>query len=178
MINTDSKKKLNNLRVANRHSSILAPFPHHATITTRPRRSGHPSHQAVPPSASRSFTAGAGHRSSSSAVWRDADVSTRESSDSRENGEIYPELLNLVNLFAQGFNGRARLVCECRSFLEGGLERRTDGPVFKEMLGWDEAMERSALAKEHEEALLVSREAVDYSRPPEEVAVECGSILL
>jgi paired amphipathic helix protein Sin3a len=52
-----------------------------------------------------------------------------------------------VNLFTQDFIDRARLVRESRSFLgEGELMAQ-----FKEILGWDEAMERSALAKEREE---------------------------
>jgi paired amphipathic helix protein Sin3a len=50
-------------------------------------------------------------------------------------------------MFAQDFIDRARLVRESRSFLgEGELMAQ-----FKEILGWDEAMERSALAKEREE---------------------------
>jgi paired amphipathic helix protein Sin3a len=64
-----------------------------------------------------------------------------------DSRETYHEFLKLVNLFAQDFIDRARLVRECRSFLgEGELMVQ-----FKEILGWDEAMERSALAKEREE---------------------------
>ena len=64
-----------------------------------------------------------------------------------DSRETYHEFLKLVNLFAQDFIDRARLVRESRSFLgEGELMAQ-----FKEILGWDEAMERSALAKEREE---------------------------
>ena len=64
-----------------------------------------------------------------------------------DSRETYHEFLKLVNLFAQDFIDRARLVRECRSFLgEGELMAQ-----FKEILGWDEAMERSSLAKEREE---------------------------
>lgn len=64
-----------------------------------------------------------------------------------DSRETYHEFLKLVNLFAQDFIDRARLVRECRSFLgEGELMAQ-----FKEILGWDEGMERSALAKEREE---------------------------
>lgn len=59
----------------------------------------------------------------------------------------YHEFLKLVNLFAQDFIDRARLIRESRSFLgEGELMTQ-----FKEILGLDEAMERSALAKKREE---------------------------
>jgi len=61
--------------------------------------------------------------------------------------ETYHEFLKLVNLFAQDFIDRARLVRESRSYL-GESELMAQ---FKEILGWDEAMERSALAKEREE---------------------------
>jgi paired amphipathic helix protein Sin3a len=64
-----------------------------------------------------------------------------------DSRETYHEFLKLVNLFVQDFIDRARLVRESRSFLgEGELMVQ-----FKEILGWDEAMERSALAKEREE---------------------------
>jgi paired amphipathic helix protein Sin3a len=64
-----------------------------------------------------------------------------------DSRETYHEFLKLVNLFAQDSIDRARLVRESRSFLgEGELMAQ-----FKEILGWDEAMERSALAKEREE---------------------------
>lgn len=64
-----------------------------------------------------------------------------------DSRETYHEFLKLVNLFAQDFIDRARLVRESRPFLgEGELMAQ-----FKEILGWDEAMERSALAKEREE---------------------------
>ena len=64
-----------------------------------------------------------------------------------DSRETYHEFLRLVNLFTQDFIDRARLVRESRSFLgEGELMAQ-----FKEILGWDEAMERSALSKEREE---------------------------
>ncbi|KAH9014873.1 hypothetical protein EDB85DRAFT_849888 [Lactarius pseudohatsudake] len=63
------------------------------------------------------------------------------------SGETYQEFLKLVNLFTQDFIDRARLTREIRSFLEEG-EPMVE---FKEILGWDEAIERSALAKDREE---------------------------
>ncbi|KAH9007635.1 hypothetical protein EDB84DRAFT_1572693 [Lactarius hengduanensis] len=63
------------------------------------------------------------------------------------SGETYQEFLKLVNLFTQDFIDRARLTREIRSFLEEG-EPMVE---FKEISGWDEAIERSALAKDREE---------------------------
>jgi paired amphipathic helix protein Sin3a len=129
-------------------------FSHFSTIPapSSPRRSGHAySHQA-PPSASQNFT------QQGPAVALPPPLLTpavnfdeaqffprvKAALDSRET---YHEFLKLVNLFAQDFIDRARLVRESRSFLgEGELMAQ-----FKEILGWDEAMERSALAKEREE---------------------------
>ena len=64
-----------------------------------------------------------------------------------DSHDTYHEFLRFVNLFAQDFIDRARLVRESRTFLgEGELMAQ-----LKEILGWDEAMERSALVKEREE---------------------------
>ncbi|KAI0302797.1 hypothetical protein B0F90DRAFT_1627282 [Multifurca ochricompacta] len=104
-----------------------------------------------------------------------------------DSRETYHEFLKLVNLFTQDFIDRARLVRECRSFLgEGELMVQ-----FKEILGWDEAMERAALTKEREELyqppgrpLTIldrpSREELNirygsYRRlPADEINVECS----
>lgn len=104
-----------------------------------------------------------------------------------DSRETYHEFLKLVNLFTQDFIDRARLVRESRPFLgEGELMVQ-----FKEILGWDETMERLALAKEREEsyqppgrplAILdrPSREELNirygsYRRlPADEINVECS----
>ncbi|KAI0313378.1 hypothetical protein OF83DRAFT_558985 [Amylostereum chailletii] len=69
----------------------------------------------------------------------------RHALDSRDT---YDEFLKLVNLFTQDFIDRARLVRESRSFLgDGELMQQ-----WKEILGWDENMERAAFHREREEA--------------------------
>ncbi|KAF8268550.1 Sin3 family co-repressor-domain-containing protein, partial [Lactarius quietus] len=113
-------------------------FSHFNTIPapSSPRRSGHNNyaHHAQPQPGPQNFAQpGTGFFPRVKAAL-----------DSRET---YHEFLKLVNLFSQDFIDRSRLVRESRSFLgEGELMVQ-----FKEILGWDEAMERSALAKEREE---------------------------
>ena len=90
-----------------------------------------------------------------------------------DSRETYHEFLKLVNLFSQDFIDRSRLVRESRPFLgEGELMVQ-----FKEILGWDEAMERSALAKEREELYLPpGRPLTILDRPcREELNIRYGS---
>ncbi|KAN0116479.1 hypothetical protein V8E52_005860 [Russula decolorans] len=169
-------------------------FSHFSTIPapSSPRRSGHAySHQA-PPSASQNF-AQQGPAVAlpppllTPAVNFDETQFFPRVKAALDSRETYHEFLKLVNLFAQDFIDRARLVRESRSFLgEGELMAQ-----FKEILGWDEAMERSALAKEREELyqppgrpLTIldrpSREELNtrygsYRRlPADEINVECS----
>jgi paired amphipathic helix protein Sin3a len=90
-----------------------------------------------------------------------------------DSRETYHEFLKLVNLFAQDFIDRARLVRESRSFLgEGELMAQ-----FKEILGWDEAMGRSAPGKERDELYqLPGRPLTILDRPSrEELNIRYGS---
>jgi paired amphipathic helix protein Sin3a len=129
-------------------------FSHFSTIPapSSPRRSGHTfSHLAPPPPtpqihAQPGTTIGHPQPLAPSPNFDEAQFFPRVKAtlDSRET---YHEFLKLVNLFTQDSIDRARLVRESRSFLgEGELMAQ-----FKEILGWDEAVERSALAKEREE---------------------------
>lgn len=90
-----------------------------------------------------------------------------------DSRETYHEFLKLVNLFAQDFIDRARLIRESRPFLgEGDLMVQ-----FKEILGWDEAMERSAIAKEREELYLPPGRPLSILDRPcrEELNIRYGS---
>lgn len=151
-----SLKTINAPKKAKQHPAGREPgFSQFSTIPapSSPRRSGHSySHQAPPPSASQNFAqqglaiAPLPPSLAPTVNFDEAQFFPRVKAalDSRET---YHEFLKLVNLFAQDFIDRARLVRESRSFLgEGELMAQ-----FKEILGWDEAMERSALAKEREE---------------------------
>ena len=94
----------------------------------------------------------------------------RAALDSRET---YHEFLKLINLFTQDFLDRTRLVQECRPFLgEGDLMVQ-----LKEILGWDEALERSARVKEREEPYpLPGRPLTILDRPcREELNIRYGS---
>ncbi len=90
-----------------------------------------------------------------------------------DSRETYHEFLKLINLFTQDFIDRVRLVRDCRTFLgEGELMVQ-----LKEILGWDEAMERSVLAKEREESYqLPGRPLTILDRPSrEELNIRYGS---
>ncbi|KAI9444070.1 hypothetical protein H4582DRAFT_2109296 [Lactarius indigo] len=130
-------------------------FSHFNTIPAppSPRRSGHTyAHHAPPPPTPQNY-AQAGTAvalppqplaSASNFDEMQFFPRVKAALDSRET---YHEFLKLVNLFTQDFIDRARLIRESRSFLgEGELMVQ-----LKEILGWDEAIERSALAKEREE---------------------------
>ena len=93
----------------------------------------------------------------------------RHALDSRET---YNEFLRLVNLFTQEYIDRPRLVRESRTFLgDGELMMQ-----FKEILGWDESMERAAIAREREEGLLPGRPMLPLDRPSrEELNIRHGS---
>ncbi|KAI9451486.1 hypothetical protein F5148DRAFT_1378838 [Russula earlei] len=170
-------------------------FSHFSTIPapSSPRRSGHAyPHQAPPPSTLQTFTQQVPAVAPPPpplvpAVNHDEIHFFPRVKAALDSRETYHEFLKLVNLFAKDFIDRARLVRESRSFLgEGELMAQ-----FKEILGWDEAMERSALAKEREElyqppgrplAILdrPSREELNirygsYRRlPADEINVECS----
>ena len=130
-------------------------FSHFNTIPAppSPRRSGHNnySHHAQPQSASQNLLQPGAAVALPPPL---APVTTFDETQffprvkaALDSRETYHEFLKLVNLFTQDFIDRARLVRESRSFLgEGELMVQ-----LKEILGWDEAMERSALAKEREE---------------------------
>ncbi|KAH8992694.1 hypothetical protein EDB92DRAFT_541726 [Lactarius akahatsu] len=130
-------------------------FSHFNTIPAppSPRRSGHAyAHHAPPPPAPQSYaqagTAVALPPQPLASVTNLDETQffprVKAALDSRET---YHEFLKLVNLFTQDFIDRARLIRESRSFLgEGELMVQ-----LKEILGWDETIERSALAKEREE---------------------------
>lgn len=59
--------------------------------------------------------------------------------------ETYNEFLKIINLFTQGFIDRSRLVKTARTFI--GESPELFGQ-FREILGWDEACERSEMDKE------------------------------
>ena len=130
-------------------------FSHFNTIPapSSPRRSGHNnySHHAQPQSTGQNLlqpgTAVALPPPLASVTTFDEAQFFPRVKAALDSRETYHEFLKLVNLFTQDFIDRARLVRESRSFLgEGELMVQ-----LKEILGWDEAMERSALAKEREE---------------------------
>ena len=89
--------------------------------------------------------------------------------DSRES---YNEFLRLINLFTQGYIDRARLVRESVYFLgDGELMYQ-----LKEILGWDEAQDKAALAREREEGLMPGRPLGVLDRPSkEELNIRHGS---
>ncbi|KAI0263083.1 hypothetical protein BC834DRAFT_939102 [Gloeopeniophorella convolvens] len=173
----------------------LSGFSHYSTIPAppSPRRSGHSySHHAPPPPMQQTYSQQGltvAPPSQSLATFNGFDETqffprVKAALDSRET---YHEFLKLVNLFTQNFIDRARLVRESRSFLgDGELMAQ-----FKDILGWDEATERAALAREREELYLPpgrpvtildrpSREELNirygsYRRlPPDEINVECS----
>ena len=175
MINANSMKKAKQ-QPTGRESA----FSHFSTIPapSSPRRSGHAySHQAPPPSASQNFA----QQGQAIALPPPLLAPTfnfdemqffprvKAALDSRET---YHEFLKLVNLFSQDFIDRARLVHECRSFLgEGELMAQ-----FKEILGWDEAMERSVLKEREERYQPPGRPLTILDRPSrEELNIRYGS---
>ncbi|TFY74206.1 hypothetical protein EWM64_g9806, partial [Hericium alpestre] len=91
-----------------------------------------------------------------------------------DSRETYNEFLRLVNLFTQNFIDRARLVHESRSFLgDGELMHQ-----FREILGWDENLERAAREREREEVatMMTGRGMLVLDRPTrEELNVRYGS---
>ncbi|KAH9179056.1 hypothetical protein EDB89DRAFT_2217542 [Lactarius sanguifluus] len=130
-------------------------FSHFNTITApqSPRRSGHAyAHHGPPPPAPQNYAqAGAAvvlpPQPLASVTNLDETQFFPRVKAALDSRETYHEFLKLVNLFTQDFIDRARLIRESRSFLgEGDLMVQ-----LKEILGWDEAIERSALAKEREE---------------------------
>ncbi|KAI0031590.1 hypothetical protein K488DRAFT_51739 [Vararia minispora EC-137] len=88
--------------------------------------------------------------------------------------ETYAEFMKVVNLFAQGFIDRARLVREAAHFL--GSQPELMG-ALRDVLGWGEAEERAAAAREREEPFVPpGRPAPVLDRPSrEELQVRYGS---
>ncbi|KAH9983794.1 hypothetical protein BJV74DRAFT_878832 [Russula compacta] len=156
-------------------------FSHFSSIPapSSPRRSGLSySHQAPPSSASQSFTQQGPAIAPpppllAPVVNFDEMQFFPRVKAALDSHETYHEFLRFVNLFAQDFIDRARLVRESRTFLgDGELMGQ-----LKEILGWDEAMERSALAKEREELYqLPGRPLTILDRPSrEELNIRYGS---
>ncbi|KAI0062716.1 hypothetical protein BV25DRAFT_1803353 [Artomyces pyxidatus] len=162
-----------------------SPFSHYATITAppSPRRSGHRSHSHHPPPHPPLLPHMTYHQPPPSSVNPNLPPGPMPGADETQfftrvkqalvSREAYNEFLKLVNLFTQDFIDRARLVRESKSFL-GETELMVQ---FKEILGWDEGLERAALAREREEAFLPpGRPMTILDRPSkEELNIRHGS---